>query len=337
MSELLEIKNLSVSFRTPQGEVEAVRDVSLSLHSGEVLAIVGESGCGKSVLCKSVMKLLPRNAWIKSGTILADGMDITHYSQRDMEHLRGRLFSMVLQDPMTALDPTMTVGAQIAEAVRVHQPRMERGAVRRRVLELMELVGIDRPEERYGRYPFDFSGGMRQRSVMAIALACGPKILFADEPTTALDVTIQAQILDLLRDVQAKLGTAAVLVTHDLGVVARAADQVAVMYAGKIVETGTVEDIFYDPRHPYTWGLLRSLPAWAKEGQPLYTIPGTPPSLLHPPKGDAFACRNEHALAIDYQEAPPMFQVSDTHFAATWLLDERAPEIAPPLGGGLHE
>lgn len=336
MSELLEIKNLSVSFRTQQGEVEAVRDVSLSLRSGEVLAIVGESGCGKSALCKSVMKLLPRNAWIKSGTILADGTDITRYSQRDMERLRGRLFAMVLQDPMTALNPTMTVGAQIAEAVRVHQPRMERGAVRRRVLELMELVGIDRPEERYGRYPFDFSGGMRQRSVMAIALACGPRILFADEPTTALDVTIQAQILDLLRDVQAKLGAAAVLVTHDLGVVARAADRVAVMYAGKIVETGTVEDIFYDPRHPYTWGLLRSLPAWAKEGQPLYTIPGTPPSLLHPPKGDAFACRNEYALAIDYQEAPPMFQVSDTHFAATWLLDERAPKIAPPLGGGLN-
>lgn len=336
MSELLEIKNLSVSFRTPQGEVEAVRDVSLTLRAGEVLAVVGESGCGKSVLCKSVMKLLPRNARIKSGTILADGTDITRYSQRDMERLRGRLFAMVLQDPMTALDPTMTVGAQIAEAVRVHQPRMERAAVRRRVLELMELVGIDRPEERYGRYPFDFSGGMRQRSVMAIALACGPKILFADEPTTALDVTIQAQILDLLRDVQARLGTAAVLVTHDLGVVARAADRVAVMYAGKIVETGTVEDIFYDPRHPYTWGLLRSLPAWAEEGQPLYTIPGTPPSLLHPPKGDAFACRNEYALAIDYQEAPPMFQVSDTHFAATWLLDERAPKITPPLGGGFR-
>ena len=336
MSELLEIKNLSVSFRTPQGEVEAVRDVSLTLRAREVLAVVGESGCGKSVLCKSIMKLLPRNARIKGGTILADGTDITRYSQRDMERLRGRLFAMVLQDPMTALDPTMTVGAQIAEAVRVHQPRMERAAVRQRVLDLMELVGIDRPEERYGRYPFDFSGGMRQRSVMAIALACGPKILFADEPTTALDVTIQAQILDLLRDVQARLGTAAVLVTHDLGVVARAADRVAVMYAGKIVETGTVEDIFYDPRHPYTWGLLRSLPAWAEEGQPLYTIPGTPPSLLHPPKGDAFACRNEYALAIDYQEAPPMFQVSDTHFAATWLLDERAPKITPPLGGGFR-
>ena len=336
MSDLLEIKNLSVSFRTPQGEVEAVRDVSLSLHPGEVLAIVGESGCGKSVLCRSIMKLLPRNAWIKGGTILADGVEITRYSQRDMERLRGRLFSMVLQDPMAALDPTMTVGAQIAEAVRIHQPRMDRAEVRRRVLELMELVGIDRPEDRYGRYPFDFSGGMRQRSVMAIALACGPKILFADEPTTALDVTIQAQILDLLRDVQARLGTASVLVTHDLGVVARAADRVAVMYAGRIVETGTVEDIFYDPRHPYTWGLLRSLPAWSREDEPLYTIPGMPPSLLHPPKGDAFACRNEYALAIDYQEAPPMFQVSESHFAATWLLDERAPKIAPPLGGGLN-
>ncbi len=334
MSDLLEIKNLSVSFRTPQGEVEAVRDVSFSLYPGEVLAIVGESGCGKSVLCRSIMKLLPRNAWIKGGTILADGVDITRYSQRDMERLRGRLFSMVLQDPMTALDPTMTVGAQIAEAVRIHQPRMDRASVRRRVLELMELVGIDRPEDRYGRYPFDFSGGMRQRSVMAIALAGGPKILFADEPTTALDVTIQAQILDLLRNVQARLGTASVLVTHDLGVVARAADRVAVMYAGRIVETGTVEDIFYDPRHPYTWGLLRSLPAWAREDEPLYTIPGMPPSLLHPPKGDAFACRNEYALAIDYQEAPPMFQVSESHFAATWLLDERAPKIAPPLGGG---
>ena len=177
---------------------------------------------------------------------------------------------------------------------------------------------------------------MRQRVMIAIALACEPKLLIADEPTTALDVTIQAQILDLLRQLQAQLDTAAVLVTHDLGVVARAADRVAVMYAGKIVETGTVEDIFYDPRHPYTWGLLRSLPAWAEEGQPLYTIPGMPPSLLHPPQGDAFACRNEYALAIDYQEAPPMFHVGGEHYAATWLLDERAPKIASPIGGGLH-
>lgn len=337
MSELLEIKNLSVSFRTPQGEVQAVRDVSFTLHAGEVLAIVGESGCGKSVLCRSIMKLLPRNAVIKSGTILADGVDITRYTQRDMERLRGRLFSMVLQDPMTALNPTLTIGAQIAEAVRVRQRNLQKDAVRRRVLELLELVGVDRAEERYDRFPGEFSGGMRQRAVLAIALACDPKILFADEPTTALDVTIQAQILDLLRDIQVRLGTATVLVTHDLGVVARAADRAAVMYAGKIVEIGTVEDIFYDPRHPYTWGLLRSLPAWAKEGEPLYTIPGMPPTLINPPKGDAFAGRNEYALAIDYQEQPPMFQISDTHYAATWLLDERAPKITPPLGGVTHE
>lgn len=337
MSDLLEVKNLSVSFQTPLGEVQAVRDVSFSLRPGEVLAIVGESGCGKSVLCKSIMKLLPRNAQIKSGSILADGIDITRYRQRDMERLRGRLFSMVFQDPMTALNPTMTIGSQIAEAVRVHQPKMPKDAVRRRVLELLELVGVEQPEARYGRYPSDFSGGMRQRAVMAIALASGPKLLFADEPTTALDVTIQAQILDLLRDIQLRMGTAAVLVTHDLSAVARAADRVAVMYAGKIVETGTVEDIFYDPRHPYTWGLLRSLPAWAKEDEPLYTIPGMPPTLIDPPQGDAFACRNEYALAIDYQEAPPMFRISGTHAAATWLLDPRAPAITRPAGGASHE
>lgn len=337
MPALLEIKDLFVSFHTFSGEVEAVRGVSLSLRPGEVLAIVGESGCGKSVLCRSVMKLLPQNGWIKGGTILADGIDITNYTQRDMERLRGRLFSMVFQDPLTALNPTMTVGAQIAEAVQIHQPGLKKAAVRRRVLELMDLVDIAGGEERYGRYPHDFSGGMRQRAVMAAALASNPKILFADEPTTALDVTIQAQILDLLRDIQVKMGTATVLVTHDLGVVARAADRVAVMYAGKIVETGTVEDIFYAPQHPYTWGLLRALPSRAVVGEPLYTIPGMPPTLINPPKGDAFACRNEYALAIDYQEPPPMFQISETHFAATWLLDKRAPKITPPLGGSYHE
>lgn len=337
MPALLEIKDLFVSFHTFSGEVEAVRGVSLSLRPGEVLAIVGESGCGKSVLCRSVMKLLPQNGWIKGGTILADGIDITNYTQRDMERLRGRLFSMVFQDPLTALNPTMTVGAQIAEAVQIHQPGLKKAAVRRRVLELMDSVDIAGGEERYGRYPHDFSGGMRQRAVMAAALASNPKILFADEPTTALDVTIQAQILDLLRDIQVKMGTATVLVTHDLGVVARAADRVAVMYAGKIVETGTVEDIFYAPQHPYTWGLLRALPSRAVVGEPLYTIPGMPPTLINPPKGDAFACRNEYALAIDYQEPPPMFQISETHFAATWLLDKRAPKITPPLGGSYHE
>ena len=335
MAELLEIKNLSVSFDTPLGELQAVRGVTLSLRAGETLAIVGESGCGKSVLCKTVMKLLPDNARIKSGTILADGADITNYRRRDMERLRGRLFSMVLQDPMTSLNPTVCIGEQIAEAVRVHSPRMARAAVRRRCLELMELVGIAEPEARYKLYPYHFSGGMRQRAVMAIALASDPKILLADEPTTSLDVTIQAQILDLLRAVQRKLGTATVLVSHDLGVVARVADRVAVMYAGRIVELGTAEDVFYDPRHPYTWGLMRSLPSIAPEGGALYTIPGMPPPLIDPPRGDAFAGRNEYALAIDYEEAPPMFQISETHYAATWLLDPRAPKIAPPVGGGL--
>ncbi len=335
MENILELKNLTVSIDSPMGKVEAVRGVSLALRPGEILAIVGESGCGKSMLCRSIMKLLPRSARIEGGQIIANGADITGYSQRDMNRLRGNLFSMVLQDPMTALDLTQTVEAQIAEAVRVHSPRLDRQAVHRRVMELMELVGIPQPEKRGKLYPYHFSGGQRQRVVMAIALAADPKILLADEPTTALDVTVQAQILDLLKDIQHRLHTATILVSHDLGVVARAADRVAIMYAGRIVEIGTAEEIYYDPRHPYTWGLMRSLPALAKGGQ-LYTIPGMPPSLVHPPRGDAFACRNEYALAIDYEEAPPMFRVSDTHYAATWLLDERAPRVTPPIGGNAN-
>ena len=241
MADLLNVEHLSVSFFTPAGEVQAVRDVSFSLKAGEVLAIVGESGCGKSALCKSILHLLPQMAKIKSGKIIVDGTDITAYREREMTALRGSLFSMVFQDPMTALDPTMTIGAQIAEAVLAHRPKLEKSAVRARVIELLELVGIDRAQEHMALYPHSFSGGMRQRVVLAIALAGKPHILFADEPTTALDVTIQAQILDLLRDVQRKLGTATVLVTHDLGVVARVADRVAVMYAGKIV-TVTITD-----------------------------------------------------------------------------------------------
>ena len=304
MAELLEVKNLSVSFFTPAGEVQAVRDVSFSLRAGEVLAIVGESGCGKSVLCKSILHLLPPSARRKSGTIAVNGRDITQLRERELQKLRGSLFSMVFQDPMTALNPSMTVGAQLAAAVRVHAPRLRGAALEQRVLELMRLVGIDRPEERRGLYPHHFSGGMRQRVVLAIALAGDPSILFADEPTTALDVTIQAQILDLLREIQQKLGTA--------------------------------EDIFYDPRHPYTWGLLQSLPALSRGKPRLHTIPGMPPTLIDPPKGDSFACRNEYALAIDYEEEPPMFRISDTHFAATWLLDPRAPHITPPIGGERH-
>lgn len=333
MADLLEVKNLSVSFDTPAGEVQAVRDVSFSLKEGEVLAIVGESGCGKSVLCKTIMKLLPKSARLKAGKILASGADITNFGEKDMQKLRGSLFSMVFQDPMTSLNPTIPIGKQIAEAVMMHSEKMTRQQVYDRVIELMELVGIERPHERYKLYPYNFSGGMRQRSVMAIALASNPKILFADEPTTALDVTIQAQILDLFRDIQHKLGTATIMVSHDLGVVARVADRVAVMYAGKIVEIGTAEEIYYDPRHPYTWGLMQALPSLSKGRDHLHTIPGMPPTLIDPPKGDAFACRNEYALDIDYEEMPPMFRITDTHYAATWLLDKRAPKVIPPVGG----
>ena len=327
MAELLEVKHLSVSFDTPEGEVEAVRDVSFFVKKGETLAIVGESGCGKSVLCRSIMKLLPRTARIKSGSILANGREIIKCTEKEMQTIRGSFFSMVFQDPMTSLNPAMTVGAQIAEAVLIHRPELSREEVRRRVWELMELVGIDHPKERAAQYPWNFSGGMRQRAVLAIALASEPAALLADEPTTALDVTIQAQILALFRRIQEKLGTAIVLVSHDLGVVATAADRVAVMYAGKICETGLVREIFEDPKHPYTKGLLRSLPALSRGKKELYCLPGMPPKLNHPPVGDAFACRNPYALAVDYEKQPPMFQVTDTHYAATWLLDERAAEV----------
>lgn len=337
MEELLKLEHLSVGIETAAGTVQAVRDVSLTLHPGEVLAIVGESGCGKSMLCRSVMKLLPRSAKIQSGKIWAGGVDITDYGESEMRKLRGKFFSMVFQDPMTALNPTIPVGKQIAEAILVHNPGLPRQAVKERVIELMELVGIRQPQECCRLYPGQFSGGMRQRCVMAIALAANPRVLLADEPTTALDVTIQAQILDLLKQIQQKLGTATVLVSHDLGVVARCADRVAIMYAGKIVEIGTAEEIYYDPRHPYTWGLMQSLPAMNRGAKQLKTIPGMPPRLIDLPEGDAFACRNAYALEIDYHEQPPMFRVTDTHYAATWLLDPRAPKITPPIGGKRHE
>ena len=332
MEGLLKIKNLSVGIASPAGKVQAVRDVSFDLYPGEVLAIVGESGCGKSMLCKAIMKLLPKSAKIEGGKIIANGVDITDYSDKDMRKLRGKLFSMIFQDPMTALNPTIPIGQQIAEAILVHEPKLPKEEVYNRVIELMELVGIQQPHERYKLYPYNFSGGMRQRSVMAIALAANPRILLADEPTTALDVTIQAQILDLLKEIQVKLGTATILVSHDLGVVARCADRVAIMYAGKIVEIGTAEEIYYDPRHPYTWGLMQSLPALNKGAKELKTIPGMPPTLIDPPAGDAFACRNEYALEIDYLEQPPMFKITDTHDAATWLLDPSAPKVKSPMG-----
>ncbi len=331
--DLLNINNLSVEVGAKNERVKAVRDVSFSLKEGEVLAIVGESGCGKSMLCKSIMGLLPKSGRITSGSIVLDGDDITKYTESQMNELRKNVFSMIFQDPLTALDPTYTIGAQIAEAVRINNKRLGKKQVEDRVIELMELVGIEDAANRQKLYPYNFSGGMRQRSVMAIALASNPRVLLADEPTTALDVTIQAQILDLLRDIQKKLNTSTILVSHDLGVVAQAADRMAIMYAGKIVEIGTAEDIFYDPRHPYTWGLMQSLPAFSRGKDKLYTIPGMPSSLINPPRGDAFAERNEYALAIDYEKEPPMYQVSDTHYAATWLLDERAPQVKNPVRG----
>jgi peptide/nickel transport system ATP-binding protein len=326
---VLELRNLSVSFYTPEGEVEAVRGVSLSLGAGETLAVVGESGCGKTVMCQAIMKLLPKTARIKGGRVVAGGEDITEYTERQMRPLRGNVFSMIFQDPMTSLNPTIPIGRQITEAIHRHK-KVGREEAQKQAEDLLNLVGIPDPRHRLELQPHFFSGGMRQRCVLAIALAMNPKILFADEPTTSLDVTVQANILDLLKDVQRKTGVSIVFISHDLGVVARVADRVAVMYAGRIVEIGRAEEIFYDPRHPYTWGLMRALPSMALETGKLRQIPGMPPSLLNPPPGDAFAARNEYALAIDYKYMPPMFKISGTHSAATWLLDARAPRIPLP-------
>lgn len=332
MSELLEVRNLSVSFDTPAGEIQAVRNVSFTVKSGEMLAIVGETGCGKSVLCKSILRLLPDIASIKAGRILLNGADITDYRERDMCRLRGQVFAMIFQNPMAVLNPSLSVGAQIAEAVKIHRPGMSRQAVEQRVLELLRLVKIDRPAERSRQYPGHLSGGMRQRCVLAIALAAEPELLFADEPTTALDVTIQAQIMQLLKDLKEKYDLTIIFITHDLGVVANIADRVAVMYAGDFVEIGTAEDVFYDPRHPYTWALLSSLPQLGQKGEELFTIKGTPPSLYKTIEGDAFAPRNPRALKIDFLMAPPCFEISETHRAKTWLLDPRAPKLEPPEG-----
>ena len=312
MNELLKVENLSVGITSPAGKVEAVRDVSFQLYPGEVLAIVGESGCGKSMLCKTIMKLLPKSAKVEGGKIIANGVDITKYSEREMRKLRGKLFSMIFQDPMTALNPTISIGKQIEEAILIHEPKIKKEELYHRVIELMELVGIDQPHERYKLYPYNFSGGMRQRSVMAIALAAKPKILFADEPTTALDVTIQAQILDLLKEIQQKLRTATILVSHDLGVVARAADRVAIMYAGKIVEYGDVESVFQNAKHPYTQALLKSIPNIEVQEEKLNVISGVVPMLDAMPKGCRFAPRCEEAAESCMDRCPGMYPVSDS-------------------------
>lgn len=329
MEKLLELKNLHVSFSTYAGRVQAVRGVNLFLKKGETLAIVGESGSGKSVTSKTIMKLLPgSSAKIDDGEILFEGKNLVHYSEKEMQKVRGSEISMIFQDPMTALNPTMTIGNQIIESLMTHQ-KIDKKQSALKAIDLLKLVGIPNAEVRIKQYPHQFSGGMRQRVVIAIALACNPKVLIADEPTTALDVTIQAQILDLMKDIQRKMGTSIIIITHDLGVVANIADRVAVMYAGKIVETGTVEEVFYKPQHPYTWGLLGSMPNMETRDE-LVAIAGTPPDLLNPPKGDAFAERNEFALKVDYLREPPMFKLSDTHYAATWLLHGKAPKVEKP-------
>lgn len=332
MSErVLEVNDLHVSFDITAGEVQAVRGVDFYLNKGETLAIVGESGSGKSVTTKAITKLFQGDVGrIKKGKIDFLGEDLAVKSENELIKLRGKDISMIFQDPMTSLNPTMQIGKQVMEPLIKHK-NYNKADAKKRALEILNLVGLPNAEKRFKAYPHQFSGGQRQRIVIATALACEPKILIADEPTTALDVTMQAQILDLMKELQQKIDTSIIFITHDLGVVANIADRVAVMYGGQMVETGDVDEIFYDPKHPYTWGLLSSMPVLTTSNDiELIAIPGTPPDLLHPPKGDAFARRSQYALDIDFKQEPPWFKVSPTHFVKSWLLDERAPKVAPP-------
>ena len=327
---VLSVRDLNIKFSLRGRTLHAIRDVSLDLYKGESLAIVGESGSGKSVFVKSFMGLLDANGWVDSGEILYGGEDLTKFTtEKQWLRVRGKQIAMVLQDPMTSLNPLKTIGAQIMEAIELHQ-NLRGEAARREMLSVLTDVGISEPERRAKQYPHEFSGGMRQRVVIAIAVACRPQILICDEPTTALDVTIQAQILDLIRSLKDKYNLTTVYITHDLGVVANVADRIAVMYAGDIVEIGLCEEVFYQPKHPYTWALLSSLPQLGVKGEKLYSIHGTPPNLFGEVKGDAFAPRNPRALKIDFVKRPPYFEVSPTHKARTWLLDPRAPKIEPP-------
>lgn len=326
---ILDIRGLSLSFFTHDGEVEAVRDVSLSLHKGEIVALVGESGCGKSTLCRSIVKLIPSYARIKKGQILIHDRDITDLSEKEMRHIRGTEVGMVFQNPLTTLNPVMTVGSQLREAL-MRLPEMTKEKAEEESIRLLELVGIPDGKERLSMTPGEFSGGQRQRVTLAIALASKPELLLADEPTTALDVTVQLKLLDLFKRLAKEQGLAILLVTHDLGVAACVADRVGIMYAGRMVEIGDTDEIFYDPRHPYTWGLLGALPSAERSDRRLTAIEGMPPDMANLPKGDAFADRNAYALAIDYEKEPPMFSVSPTHMVATWLLDPRAPKVELP-------
>ncbi|KQL52913.1 peptide ABC transporter ATP-binding protein [Heyndrickxia shackletonii] len=338
MEHLLEVSNLEVNFKTYGGEVQAVRDVSFHVEKGEIMAIVGESGSGKSVTVQTIMDLIPTPPGkIKGGKILFQGKDLLKLSKKEMRKLKGSKISMVFQDPMTSLNPTMKVGKQIEESILNHQ-QVTKGQARKKAVEMIKLVGIPNPEERYHQYPHEFSGGMRQRAMIAIALACNPELLIADEPTTALDVTIQAQVLNLMKDLQEKTNTAIILITHDLGVVAETAQRVAVMYAGVIVETGSVEDIFESPKHPYTWGLLESIPNFeAEEKERLIPIEGSPPDLFNPPKGCPFAARCKYAMEVCVDHMPPEFEIENGHTAKCWLNDERAPKIHDLVAAGREQ
>ena len=327
---ILSIKDLEVQFNLRGQTLTAIRGISLDLYKGESLAIVGESGSGKSVFTKTFMGMLDKNGNITAGEILYKGMDLAKFTkEKDWLKVRGREIAMVFQDPMTSLNPLKTVGKQIQEVLEMHQG-LRGNAAEEKTVEILADVGIPEPERRYKQYPHEFSGGMRQRAVIATAIACNPEILICDEPTTALDVTIQAQIIELLRSLQKKHNLTIVYITHDLGVVAKVASRIAVMYAGDIIEIGTCDEIFYNAKHPYTWALLSSLPQLGIKGEPLYSIKGTPPNLFKEIQWDAFAPRNPQALNIDFLIRPPYFEVSPTHYAKTWLLDPRSPKVEPP-------
>ena len=326
MSEnILSVQNLHTSFHTDKGEVKAVNGVTFNLEKGKILGIVGESGSGKSVTAYSIMRILEKNGRITEGKILYKGQDIAEFSEKQMREFRGKCCSIIFQDPMTSLNPVFTVGNQLKEAIELHTDRKGKEA-EARAIEMLTLVGVNEPEKRVKQYPYELSGGMRQRVMIAMALACEPDILIADEPTTALDVTIQAQILELMQSLQKKLGMAIIMVTHDLGVIADMCDEIIVMYGGRVCERGTAEDIFYRPHHEYTKGLLRSIPNVDRIGEKLIPIPGTPINLLNMPKGCAFCPRCEEAMKICIEEQPPEMQMPDGHFASCWLNVKAAKE-----------
>lgn len=331
MERLLEVKNLKTEFKTNVGQVHAVRGVSFYLDKGEALGIVGESGCGKSVTMMSIMRLLADNGKIADGEIHFDGKDLSKAKDSDMDSIRGNDIGMIFQDPMTSLNPVFTIGDQLIEPLIKHRG-MKKDEAKKHAVEMLKLVGIPSPEKRMKQYPHEFSGGMRQRAMIAMSLICEPKLIIADEPTTALDVTIQAQILDLMKDLKNKLNTSIILITHDLGVVADLCSRINVMYGGIVVETGTTEDIFYRPKHPYTWGLLRSVPN-PKDNtkEKLKPIEGQPPDLLKPPVGCPFAARCDYAMKICIEKQPPQFEIGENHSVSCWLCHKDAPKVEAPI------